>query len=337
VSRVATGGDHSCALVTGGQVRCWGRGFWRQLGNNATTAVDRYRPVRVVDISGSGALRRVTAISAGGDTTCALVTGGEVRCWGRNDAGQVGAGQMTTFESSPRIVVDGIGRALTGITQVSVGLNSTCARTAVGRAWCWGDNSRGQLGTGDDTGSTAAVPVRNAAGNGPLTGVTSVSVGDAHTCARLVDGQARCWGANPTGALGIGVVGDRSLPTPVVAKGGPGTRLTGVVSVQAGNDASCALLANRRVRCWGYGSYGILGNGDLGNALRPVAVRNVAGTAELGSVTQLSLGAGTACVRLASGQARCWGYGGSGAAGNGEVEENVSRPAIVRSGTPPEP
>ena len=105
------------------------------------------------------------------------------------------------------------------------------------------------MGTDRDT----AVTVLNQGGGGPLTGVRQVDAGGDHACAALANGQARCWGDNDNGQLGNNDLGvDTDLPVTVLNQGGGGP-LTGVASIQAGDDFTCARLANGQVRCWGAG------------------------------------------------------------------------------------
>jgi alpha-tubulin suppressor-like RCC1 family protein len=79
---IAPGGGHTCALLTGGTVRCWGGNYYGQLGDGTTT--DRATPVVVSGISDA------TAVATGSANSCATVAGGAVRCWGTNVNGQLG-------------------------------------------------------------------------------------------------------------------------------------------------------------------------------------------------------------------------------------------------------
>jgi alpha-tubulin suppressor-like RCC1 family protein len=335
VRQVATGDEHSCALLTNGQVRCWGANEHGQLGDGSVDP--RTLPVAVRGNDGTSPLTRATAITAGGDNTCALLASRRVVCWGRDDRGQVGTEEPSPIRTYAWFVVTTDLVPVEGVTQLESGRHSTCARLVNGTASCWGVNDDGQLGIGTTSPIQGAVLVRSGPDAGNLGRVTSVSVGHDHACARLADGQARCWGDNEQGRLGDGTGSPRLYPTPVIAPTGT-ARLAGVKAIRAGAGSTCALLTGGGVRCWGYGVYGTLGNGTRGVVnLRPVPVRTPAGTADLGSATQLALGELTACVRLANGQARCWGYGDSGAAGNPTGgDEAFPLPVPVLQGPRPE-
>src|ERR1051325_7967436 len=77
---ISAGAVHTCALVRGGGVSCWGDNFSGKLDDHSTGTSNE--PVAVPGLAG------VTAISAGGGHTCALVRGGSVSCWGLNNEGQ---------------------------------------------------------------------------------------------------------------------------------------------------------------------------------------------------------------------------------------------------------
>src|SRR5207253_10928420 len=117
---IAAGYNHTCALLSGGEVACWGDNAVGQLGND-TTANELY-PVRVVGLA------HATAISAGGDHSCAIENGGG-RCWGGNAGGSLGNG--STVNSSSPVAVGG----LTGpVAALSPGTQYTCAVTTSGSA-----------------------------------------------------------------------------------------------------------------------------------------------------------------------------------------------------------
>ena len=89
---IALGGLHSCALLTGGKVKCWGINSVGQLGDGTTT--QRYTPVEV-----SG-MTNAQSIALGSWHSCALLTNRKVKCWGGNSNGQLGDG-TTTRRTTP--------------------------------------------------------------------------------------------------------------------------------------------------------------------------------------------------------------------------------------------
>ena len=98
-TQITAGKYHTCALTTSGGVKCWGYGFYGQLGNGATS--DQSTPVDVVATGGSGTLSGITQVTAGGFHTCALTTSGGVKCWGYGGNGQLGNGLTPSAQSTP--------------------------------------------------------------------------------------------------------------------------------------------------------------------------------------------------------------------------------------------
>ena len=135
VTAISTGYQHTCVVTSGGAVKCWGENRSGQVGDGTTS--DAIFPTDVVGLS-SG----ITRIAAGGRHSCALTSGGSVKCWGANAAGQLGDG-TTTQRLTP---VDVIG--ITGATAITVGVDHSCAILANGSARCWGYNIVGQAGDG---------------------------------------------------------------------------------------------------------------------------------------------------------------------------------------------
>ena len=144
----------TCAVLTGGQARCWGDNHYGGLGDGTTTASDR--PVTVSGIDGTGPLTDVADIGAGTGQTCARLTTGQARCWGIH--GGIGNGTTGGLQTTPVVVLnpDGTG-PLTRIVAISVVNATTCAALEGGQARCWGYNDEGQVG--DATRTDRLLPV----------------------------------------------------------------------------------------------------------------------------------------------------------------------------------
>jgi alpha-tubulin suppressor-like RCC1 family protein len=185
-----------------------------------------------------------STISTWGQHTCGLTVSGATYCWGRNSYGQLGNGST---DSSPVPVPVTGGLSFYAVTG---GLYHTCGLTVSGAAYCWGRNGYGQLGNGSTDSSSVPLPV-----TGGLS-FSAITAGRFHTCGLTTDGVAYCWGDNSAGQLGDGsfTIAPRLVPTGVA--GG----LT-FSSVTAGGLHTCALATTGVAYCWGFNSWGQLGNG----------------------------------------------------------------------------
>jgi len=205
---IAVGGGHNCALNSDGTVKCWGRLKYVN-ANEKERPEDSSTPFAVPGLS------KAIAISAGSRHTCALISDGTVKCWGRNDYGQLGNG--TTTHSLIPVAVIGISNA----KAVATGSVHTCALISDGTVKCWGIKGHGILGNTTNEGPQAC-------GNSPcsttpvvvngISTAAAISAGKEHTCALLLNGVVKCWGWNKYGQLG-NVCRTESCPNPVeVAK-----------------------------------------------------------------------------------------------------------------------
>jgi alpha-tubulin suppressor-like RCC1 family protein len=318
VVQLALGDYHSCALLTNKQVRCWGKGDYGALGGGDFD--DSSLPVTVRNVGDTGPLQNVLQIGGESDGACAVLTNHQVRCWGEDDYGQLGNGLPEENSNLP-VTVKGVGGSgvLTGIARLGGGYDNNCAATQTGQGRCWGYVGAGALGNGTDTSdSPVPVVVRNAGNGQPLTGITQITQGGYHGCARLTNGQARCWGDNDEGEPGTGGTNDNTRA--VLVRLPNGSPLTGIVTIKAGDYSTCALLDTGRVRCWGEDEYAQNGDGTVESPTfrkYPNLVHGTGNTGILTGATQLGGESYHYCVRLNNGQARCWGYDSYGALGNG--------------------
>jgi alpha-tubulin suppressor-like RCC1 family protein len=252
VAALAAGWEHTCALASGGGVKCWGWNEYGRLGDGTTT--DRSTPVDVVGLA-SG----VAAIAAGVEHTCALmdaVHGGGVKCWGWDGYGQLGLGTIT-YRTTPVAVVG----LASGAAAIAAGRSHTCALTSGGGVKCWGGNWHGRLGDGTTTDRSTPVDVV-----GLGSGVAALAAGWEHTCALASGGGVKCWGENGYGRLGDGTTTWRSTPVAVVGLA------SGAAAIAAGRSHTCALTSGGGAKCWGWDGDGQLGLGTITYRTTPVDV-----------------------------------------------------------------
>jgi alpha-tubulin suppressor-like RCC1 family protein/fibronectin type 3 domain-containing protein len=245
-------------------------------------------------------VRAPTQVSAGTNFSCALIAGG-VQCWGINTSAQLGNGTLTN--STTPVQVSGL-TAGSGVASIATGGSSACALFSSGALKCWGNNSNGQLGANTST-TPLKVPTQV---NGLTSGVTAVAVSGsgAHVCA-VVSGGAQCWGSNSNGQLGNNSLIDTMVPVQVSGLAAS----SGVTSIAAGDDFSCAAVSGG-AQCWGGNTVaGYLGNASGNDSSVPV---QVTGFPAASGVTAVSSFSHHSCL-IANGAAQCWGNGSYGKIG----------------------
>jgi alpha-tubulin suppressor-like RCC1 family protein len=294
--QLSAGVSHTCALLRGGAVQCWGDNFQKQLGIGEESRLES-RPVQAVAVA-----QTMVAVFAGDSATCAIAEDRTLLCWGSNGFNQFGLAEGQGCANCPYGVpvqpgffdggiVDfamtkdqvaantcaivgqavrcngrggpGTGMSETGLNEglsspvaVQVGNGYTCAVERGGALRCWRFNGNGQLGGGDTSTTKTLVSV--------LSNVSSAAIGFRHGCAVTGDATLYCWGDNRDGAVGNGESGPEVIAnTPRLV-----AELNDVVQVTAAAEGgpaassfTCALTAGGNVWCWGMNNYGQLGLG----------------------------------------------------------------------------
>ena len=314
-----SGGNHNCALLDTGDLSCWGRNGFGQLGyGNEEFVGDDEMPISVGYVSTGEEVVKTPVLGEG--NSCVLTGTGGVKCWGVGYGGSNGTGYTTNHIGDNELPSSFplIDLGATAV-QMCFGNGQGCVVSDQGRVRCWGNNYWGNLGYGnlEDIGDDETPA---SAGDIPLDGdVGKVFCGSDHTCALMEDGGVRCWGTNENGALGYGVgmyVGDDETLESLldVSIGGV------VVELALGSGHSCAILDTGDVKCWGNNEYGQLGYGNtntvgLGNLPSDVGIVDLGGKA-----VQISTGYYHTCALLDTGRVRCWGRNDNGQLGYGHTE-----------------
>lgn len=289
---IAAGLSHSCAVRNDGVVLCWGDNSQGQLG-------DGTRSTRAVAGPVTGLAAPAIAVSVGPSSTCVVLAGREVRCFGSNGHYMLGTGGAW-LQTIPADVAG----LPAPVTTIAAGWLATCA-LAGGRAYCVGDNGRGQLGDGTRESRGTAQPVPFASD------VRAVDMHSTHACGVVASGGIGCWGAGEWGQLGNGTAADSSVAVSVVGLPGGANR------VATGERHTCALSMDGTVHCWGQGASGELGNGFTSSSLTPVQVLGLSG------IARIDAGNGFSCALHTNGALSCWGSNQAGTLGDGSSAQRA--------------
>ena len=388
--KVITGNGYSCALMADRTtLKCWGLNNSGELGSEGGAGAhpDPTQATTTANL-GLGA-RTILDISTHANAPCALLSDGNVKCWGLNSQGQLGtndkfsrgsAGTMgTTLLDIYLGHPDRRAKAIeTGYFHACVILSLPVAED--GKVLCWGANWNGQIGIGlnpaspsdpnyqigdqaDEMGDRIAgtagklATVNLTDASGTALKAVKLALGRVHTCALLEVSagynRVKCWGNNGSkqlGRTGVSNVGyslaDMGTALPYVDLGTDGATPYHVEDISAGHYGTCAIVnaaGARKVKCWGGNTYGFLGAGmvgdpTMGNALPFVelgtgrtALKIVGPRSEWDPASHPS----AACALLDDYSVKCWGrplYGNLGQVdpwvGDWPTEMGASLPAV---------
>lgn len=324
IKSIAAGYYHTCAIASDDQAYCWGYNNYSQLGNNSTTT--SRVPVAVTN-TGVLAGKTVKSITVGRYHSCVLASDNQAYCWGYGTSGQLG--NNTILTSKVPVAVDTTG-VLAGktVVQVEAGYLSTCVIASDNQAYCWGDNTYGQVGNNTVVGSSVPVAVDI---SGVLAGKTikSISAGFYSTCVIASDNKVYCWGYNAYGQLGNNTTVDSLVPVAVVTTGVLSGKTVKILSV--GGYHSCVITTDNKIYCWGYNTYGELGDGTVNNSSVPMSP-DISGILAGKTITLLSSGYYQTCTITSDNLTECWGSNLFGQLGTGLSAYNSMPLAVVNTG-----
>lgn len=301
-AQISAGSDYACAALSSGTVKCWGANSSYQLGNGSNSS----SPVPVT-VSG---ITTATAVYASQLHTCARLSGGKAQCWGNNYAGRVGIGVSTISITAPRDVVG----LVSGVAEMALGLNHSCARLDTGAVKCWGAGTSGQLGNNILVNQKSPVDVVD------LTDAKSIAAAGNTTCVSVTGDDVRCWGNSMYVLAGNGSATYR-VPTAVPGLSGSSKMFSGPL---AGSMMGVSVTGTLK----GGGSNGAnslaLGNGNLGSYIYPAQ----AGLDGRSNITMAALGNSHDCVLFGDDVVACWGAGANGVLGLGDAFLSSKRTSL---------
>lgn len=270
IYEISSRGTQSCGIAPASTiywdpvVYCWGNNVIKPTYINVARSSNPYiYPIKIAVTNTGG---------------CTLMNNGSVWCW---------SGTSTATQQFASVADSIYGKTIA----IAAGSAHICAVTSLGKVFCWGTNTSGALGVSTSMYPSSAYPIEVTS----ISGATSISAGDTHTCAITGAGEVQCWGILSTIVNGI---------TPVSING-----VTDAVSIASGSGFACAVLVDKSSKCWGANSLKQLGNGSTSASTSAVAVTGLA------NVKTLALGASHSCALLTDGTARCWGSNSLGQLG----------------------
>jgi len=274
--QVAANGYSTCGINDAGQVKCWGKNDYGQLGIGSNQLHVGDQPNQM-----GGNLVAVSlpdnhyakSVALGFDHTCIILDDDTVTCWGWNSLGQLGLGISQEIVNAPlldnggHLVTVALGTGMKA-KSLALGYNHSCVLLKNNFVKCWGNNTAGNLGYEDTT--MRGLAASDMGDNLPFVDLGGLptfelTANTGHTCARLSDNTIKCWGNNTEGELGLGSItnrGDSSAPYHDMGAYFPGTNPRGLPPVDLGNGVAaahvsagggfnCAIVSDGSVRCWG--------------------------------------------------------------------------------------
>ena len=313
---LCAGSQFACALDAQGTVRCWGDGSEGQLGNGQSKSGPT--PVTVTDTANASGASKAISLRCGQSHACVGTAGGGVRCWGRNDRGQLGCGDTKRHTETKSLLAHGTTAYVGEATQAFALPDGGCVHDA-GKTRCWGDNGSGILARwSEGSPSDPARPAEVVLADGSILADVSDIIGqDGALCARTgksPDFDWYCFGENRGGVTGLASPSDQALQVAT-----PAPLLQGIATAALTDEEGCRIVpTSGQVECWGTNMRSNIGAGaTLGTATTgPIKTPTPVALPQGAVATALSRSYHHACALTNLGL-YCWGLGGNGLLGIG--------------------
>ena len=326
---IAAGNNHALLVTADGKVYSFGSNSYGQLGRTGNT----YTPQEIPN------LENIEKVSAGNYHSMAIDKEGNVYTWGYNQNGQLGDGTRISNSIPTKI-------KLTNITKIATKNNTSAAIDGDGNLYTWGYNSYGQQGISiDNIYTPRKVPT--------LEQIIDIAVENNTIIVLDKKGEVLSSGYNTYGNLGNNATQTRKSFDKVIEKyetitTGEGEEtqttttpiyLSGVKSIQAGNEFAVAIKEDGTAISWGYNGYSQSSNGTTTNNLLPVDLKYGKDKENIDKIINVSAGEGTIVVVREDGKVWTIGKNYSGQLGNSSaVNSNefvcISKPVLLFEETP---
>ncbi|MBU3914079.1 hypothetical protein KKA14_00925, partial [bacterium] len=312
-STISSSDNHSCLLLnvsdSSNDLKCWGNTGTTEgrLGNGSTAGITD-QPVEVSGITNA------IQVSTAHNHSCAVLSDGTIKCWGEGTYGKLG--NNSTITQTTPVTVNGINNAV----QVATGSEHSCAVLDNGIGFsvkCWGNNTSGQLGIGNNTGSYSTPQLLSLSSSySPV----QVDTGLDFSCALLSNRKVVCWGDGTNGKLGNG--SETSANSPVFVDQ---SKIYTAVQISVGRTHSCALLADQTIKCWGEGN----ANARMGNGTASATNHTPVAVTGISNAIQVMAGYAHTCALLADQSVKCWGNNDSSQLGESGATNPANSPVVA--------
>ncbi len=280
-----------------GILTCWGKNDFGQTGTDQT--ITGLNEAKIVFL-GTG--RSATSVKIGRNNICALLDDNSLKCWGKNNFGQVGIGDLDNHRTAQSVDFSG-----QNVKNMAVGSSHSCAGLTNGTLKCWGDRQEGRLGIGGTSPQEVA----------SIQSPRLLKSGMEHSCAVLQDKTLWCWGNNSFGRIGVVTGEDTTVPQQV--------SLSKVKTMAVGMYNTCAILTDGTLECWGRNHRGQVGAGDTNDYDTPQDISVGSGR----TAKTVRIGLFNICAILDDNSLKCWGDNQYGQVGIGNTTSPQSAPQTV--------
>jgi alpha-tubulin suppressor-like RCC1 family protein len=319
------GGRHTCVTMESGKTDCWGDNKFGQIGNSSDALM--IRSPSTIDLNFLPVNEHMKALSLAYQHSCILTNQDNIYCWGRNNFTQIGTGPEITFSSTPLLVDRGEIPSGQQIERLYTGGGFNCILTNSNDAFCWGNNTGGELGNNDNSISLTPEPVAiDQSSLMPDEYFVDLGTGYRHSCGLTNKSKVYCWGDNEHGQIGQSAFSsDFFTPTEIDfsfldANDNPAKLFSGYYS-------NCVITKLNKTFCWGSNVNGEMGIGVVGGKYDTPTLLTSHSSPDNYFVS-ISLGFYYACGVTNSQNIYCWGRNSRGQLGDNSLVDKSIPTAI---------